>query len=307
VCAPGDRRADLSLQSGNEPEWAVRGRALPGRVRSRLPESEETGDPQFVLTEHGAAQCFELSYSDGTRFVVDGTGTRVWGTFEPPLTPEDLATYFLGPVLGFLLRQRHITCLHASAVEIRSRAVALCGEAGLGKSTTAAALALRGAPVISEDILPLRLTKGSFHAVAGYPRVCLWPDAVAELLGATEALPKLTPMWEKRYLPLDGKRAKFSDQTRPLGMIYIFGVRSADESAPRIEELRPREALLELVRNTYMNWLLDAKHRAVEFDELCKLVSHVPVRRIVAHRDAQKIGALCELIMKDAEKHLPAS
>lgn len=83
-------------------------------------------------------------------------------------------------------------------------------------------------------------------------------------------------------------------------MIYLFGERSA-------EELRPREALLDLVQNTYMNWLLEPKHREVEFEELCNLVRQVPVRRIVAHVDAQKIGALCELIVDDAESHLPAS
>lgn len=83
-------------------------------------------------------------------------------------------------------------------------------------------------------------------------------------------------------------------------MIYLFGERSA-------EELRPREALLDLVQNTYMNWLLEPRQRAVEFEELCNLVSQVPVRRVRTHTDAQKIGALCELIMDDAGRHLPAS
>lgn len=294
----------LRFETGPEPEWAKQARSLNARVLSHLPEDKKTADPAFVLTEHGNGKCFDLAYSDGARFVVDETAERVWGTTRPPLAHEDLALYFLGPVMGFLLRHRRITCLHASAVELHDRAVLFCGDAGFGKSTTAAALALRRAPVLSEDIVPLRLTEGRYWATPGYPRVCLWPDAVVKLLGDEQALPLLSPTWEKRYLPLDGMRAEFASEEQPLGLIYLFGERSDGASAPRIEALRPREALLELVQNTYMNWLLDRSRRAEEFDELSKLVQQVAVRRVVAHSSGEKLGTLCERIFEDAEKTL---
>ena len=265
-----------------------------------MPAGERTADPSFVLTEYPDAQCFELAYSDGTHFVVNGTADRVWGIFEAPLTKEDLATYFLGPVIGFLLRQKRITCLHASGVELDGSAVLLCGDAGHGKSTTAAALALRGAAVLAEDIVPLEFTDGRFRAVPGYPRVCLWPDAVANLAGDAEAYPRLTPVWEKRFLALDGVRAHFAKNKLPLGLIYVIAERSSAHDAPRVEELRPKDSLLELVKNTYMNWLLDREQRAAEFDVLGHLVEQVPVRRIVPHSDPQKIARLCELIERDA-------
>jgi hypothetical protein len=194
--------------------------------------------------------------------------------------------------------------LHASGVELHGRGVLFSGNAGYGKSTTAAALALRGVPVLSEDIVPLESTENGIWVVPGYPRVCLWPDAVQNLVGEKEALPKLTPIWEKRFLPLDGVRAKFAREKKPLGLIYLFADRSSEENAPQIEGMRPREALLKLVQNTYMNWLLDREQRAEEFDALCKVVSEIPVRRIVAHCDAAKIGALCELIQEDVGKTL---
>lgn len=301
-CEPAVEDVRLRFESGPEPEWAQCRKTLSGRIRSRLPEIERTADPSFVLTEYGNGKCYELAYSDGTRFVVNGSVDRVWGTVQPPLTSEDLATYFLGPVMGFLLRQRRVTCLHASGVELNGRGVVFSGDAGYGKSTTAAALALRGVPVLSEDIVPLELTRGGIWVVPGYPRVCLWPDAVEKLVGEKEALPKLTPVWEKRFLPLDGVLAKFSAEKKPLGLIYLFADRCGEESAPRIEEVRPREALLKLVQNTYMNWLLDRERRAEEFDALGKVVSEIPVRRIVAHSDAGKIGVLCELIQADVDK-----
>jgi len=305
--ASGATRFTLRFETGPEPEWAKRGTSLPGRILSHLPEDKRTADPSFVLTEHANGKFYELSYSDGTRFVVDETAERVWGTVQPPLASEDLAVYFLGPVMGFLLRHRHMTCLHASGVELHGHAVLFSGDAGYGKSTTAAALALRGVPVLCEDISPLELTEGRTHVIPGYPRVCLWPDSVAKLVGHPEALSRLTPTWEKRYLPLDGVRAKFAGERKPLGLIYLFGERSAEATAPRIEEVRPREALLELVQNTYMNWLLDRERRAEEFDELWKVVQQIPVRRIVAHTDGAEIGTLCERILADSGKILAKS
>jgi hypothetical protein len=300
-CAPDVRGGELFFETGPAPDWAIAGKILPGRVISHRPEDVETLDPSFVLTEHGQGKCFELAYSDGTCFVIDESAHRIWGTFEPPLTPEDLATYFLGPVMGFLLRQRHVTCLHASAVEIWGHAVAFSGDAGQGKSTTAAALALRGIPVLSEDIVPLEESKGCFQAVPGYPRVCLWPDSVTHLLGSPDALPRLTQVWEKRFLPLDGNRANFAAQKRLLSLIYLIAPRMENDSSPRIEKMQPREALLGLVQNTYMNWLLHGEHRANEFDTLWRLVRHTEVRRLVPHMDPRKLGALCDLILKDAE------
>jgi hypothetical protein len=107
-------------------------------------------------------------------------------------------------------------------------------------------------------------------------------------------------------LPLDGSRAKFARGKTPIGVIYLLGDRVDTADAPRIERVSPREALLGLVQNTYMNWLLDRKQRAVEFDELGKLVQQVPVRRIIAANDAQKMGTLCDLIFADT-RNLPVN
>jgi len=68
-------------------------------------------------------------------------------------------------------------------------------------------------------------------------------------------------------------------------------------------EANLREALLALVQNTYMNWLLDGKQRALEFDFLSTLVTHIPVRRIIPHSDPARIVELCELIVTDAKDH----
>jgi hypothetical protein len=277
---------------------------LTGSILHSSPATTETAEPRLCLSSLGDNQFFELSYGDGTRFLLDAETKRLYGTWLPPLTIEDFSTYLLGPVMGFIMRQRNIVALHASTVCIDGHAVALCGESEAGKSTTAAALALGGIPVLAEDISPIKEESEVFSVDPAYPRICLWPGAVAALFGAPDALPQLTPSWQKRFLALDGVRARFEPESRPLGAIYLLAPRRSDVDAPRIEAVSRREALLYLVQNTYMNWLLDRTQRAAELDVLARIVAQVPVRRIVPRDNPAHIRTLCDLIVTDAERLL---
>jgi hypothetical protein len=293
---------DVKLEIGAQPEWVGRALRLPSFCYHQLPAEPLTEDPAFIVNVLGAMEFFELTYTDGTHFVVDAAGTKVWGTWVPPFVFEDLVTYLLGPVMGFVLRRRGVSPLHASAVSIGGHAIVLTGAAQAGKSTTAAAMALRGVPVLCEDVAALKESTTGYSVEPGYPRVCVWPDAVQKLLGQEDALPRLTPNWEKRFLALDGVQGKFEAERLPLGAVYVLSPRTPQSDAPRVEELGPREALLELVQNTYMNWLLDRKQRAEEFDLLARLVARVPMRRLVPHQDPARLGAMCELLLGDASR-----
>lgn len=291
----------MYLELGSEPDWARQARALCSRQICRLEAEPETNDPALVLTSYGEGRFFGLSYTDGTEFMTDASARRLWGIWSGPWTKEDFATYLLGPVMRFVLRRKGVTPLHASSVCVRGNAILFCGEAQAGKSTTAAALGLRGYPVLCEDIAALRLADDRYWVEPGYPRVCIWPDSVEKLLGRSDALPLLTPNWEKRYLPLDGVLAAFQPERCPVRAIYLLAPRAKEERAPRIEAMTQKEALLELVQNTYMNWLPDREQQAREFETLAHLVARVPVRRIVAHRDPRRLDALCGAIVADAE------
>jgi hypothetical protein len=292
----------ISLVTKVKPEWVEEASKLSYQVIYSLPAAPECSDPAFVAREHEGGRFYQLSYSDGTEFFVDSGATTLWGSCPAPLTIEDLATYLLGPVMGFILRRRGGTPLHASSVCVGEVALVISGPAAAGKSTTAAALALRGAPALCEDIAALHESEGRFYIQPGYPRVCLWPDSVEKLYGSKEALPQLTPNWEKKFLALDGERAKFEAGMRPLGGIYLLGQRTDEDTAPRLEEITPRDTLLELVQNTYMNMLLTREQRAAEFELLSRLVNQVPSKRVIPHKDAARIEALCELLEADARK-----
>ena len=168
----------------------------------RSPHQNEHGQPLLTVQRVLAGDYFRLTYADNTAFLIDRVGTEIWGTWPDTLSIEDTAVYLLGPILGFALRLRGVTCLHASAVAIGEHAIALLGTAGAGKSTTAAAFARLGYAVLSEDVVALEDSRSGFSVQRGYPHIRLWPTSAEMLYRSPDALPPLTPNWDKRYLDL---------------------------------------------------------------------------------------------------------
>ena len=243
---------------------------------------------------------FRLSYRDGTEFFIDRTGANVWARWRPSSTLADTATYLLGPIIGLVLRLRGVTCLHGSAVVVRDTAIAFVGPQGSGKSTTAAAFAQLGHPVLADDIVPLVNDAGSWCVHPTYPQLRLWPDSVAALCGRPDALPPLTPTWDKRALDLTGPAHRFECRRLPLAAVYLLDGGSSPDSAG-ILSISGRSGLLALLGNTYVSYLLESGMRARELEDLAALIEDVPVRRVALPRGFAGITALCSAILADCE------
>ena len=273
--------------------------ATPWYISKRL---DENGEPGLRVWQIFGDTHFYLRYSDSTEFVIDREGTQIWARWPDNLTLEDTATYLLGPVLGFTLRLRGVTCLHASAVVIDGQAVAFLGQAGAGKSTTAAAFAQLGYPVLSDDVVALVDKGDSFLVQPAYPRIRLWSTSVAALYGSPDALPRIVPThptWDKRYLDLNQDGYKFQQQPLPLSAIYLLGERSIDLSAPVFTSVPTQAGLMSLVMNTYTNYLLDKAMRAQEFEVLSRLVKHISLRQVNPQEDKSQLLQLVERILTD--------
>jgi hypothetical protein len=106
--------------------------------------------------------------------------------------------------------------------------------------------------------------------------------------------------WDKRFLALDGSRAQFATNSAQLTAIFLLAGRTETDSAPRLENISQREAVLELVQNTHMNWLLSVEQRAAEFDVLTSLMPAVECFRIFPSTDPARLPALAELIETEA-------
>ncbi len=284
---------DLRISFGSLPAWL---HAAQGEACYVADYKSECGKPALQVLRLLDGKYYRFHYADQTQFVIDRSGSEVWAEWSSPLTLEDTATYLLGPVLGFVMLLRGIVCLHASAVAIGDKAIALVGPAGSGKSTTAAALAERGYSVLAEDVVTLDDRRDRFLVRPGYPCIRLWPPAVKALYGSETRLPRLTPNWDKCYLDLS---ARFQGEPLPLAAIYQLGERRHDSAAPFIETLDRSEALMALVANTYATKLMDKHMRAREFELLTRVVGQVSVRRVTPHADPVRITQLCDSIISD--------
>lgn len=286
---------------------------LPSRLKEVTEEQQQiwyvsarphhSEKPVLTVWKIRDADCFRLLYSDDTEFVVSSDGAKVWAIWPDTLSLEDTIIYLEGPVMGFLLRLRGVTCLHASSIVINQQAVALVGPAGAGKSTTAAQFARLGFPVLSEDVVALAEAGDHFLVQPAYPRVRLWPSSVNTLCGSPDALPLLTPTWDKRYLDLTESRYRFQEKPLPLAAIYILDQRTYDSRAPYVEEVAAHTGLMTLVANSYTNYMLGREIRAQEFELLGRLVARVPVRRATPHADPAFLTALCDTIITDFQTH----
>ena len=302
--APGGAAPDVRLDVGAHPAGFAAS-ALDARPWYASDRPAATADPTLVVRRAADGAWLHLAYADGTEFSVSADGRRVGCTWPPALTLEDTATYLLGPVLGLVLRLRGVTCLHASAIAVGGAALLVCGPAGAGKSTTAAAFAARARPVLADDVAALEeADDGTVRVRAAYPHLRLWPDAVRALYGEGASLPPLTPNWDKRFLDL-GEAEAFHAGSLPVRAVYLLAGRET-EDAPRVEPLSASQAVLSLVANTYMGWLPDLGAAARDLALYGRLARQTTPVRVVPHAEAARLGELCALVEADFRARLEA-
>jgi hypothetical protein len=261
-------------------------------------DTDASGAPHLRGWELDGGHFLHFQYSDGVDFIFDRAGESVWAFWSEHLDLDYMLTYLAGPIFGYLLLVRGMTCLHGSAVAVGDKALAVLGPCGAGKSTTAAAFALSRYPVLSDDIVAVTEQDGQFMVQPAFLRVCLWPESVQALYGSAEALPRLTASWEKQGLELGEGACRFQPRPLPLAALYVLGERTSHDPSGTISPLPPREALLRLLGNTYGSHLPNDR-REQRFDQLVRLVNRMPARGVAPHPSPIHIRGLCAAILED--------
>jgi hypothetical protein len=258
------------------------------------PDADAAGVPWLSVCRDDDG--FRFAYAEGAWFRVSFDGARIDGTWRRPLTTADAASYLLGPVLAFVLRLRGVVPLHAGAAVVGGRAILFAGAAGAGKSSTVAALGALGHPVLSDDVVPLRLSRGEVLAAPGFPRVSVWDDTATVLRGRPpDTLSVWSQSYGKRCIDLLDQGIRFHDEPVPIGAIYVLGARETNGTQSRA--LAPRTAMMALAANTYGAYLLDQRMRAVEFDVLGAVAGSVSVRELRLDGDLSRLIDTCAALV----------
>jgi hypothetical protein len=250
-----------------------------------------------LLTIRTVGSGYLLCYAEGARFLVSASGSEIDAWWDAPLTEVDAADYLLGGVVAFIVRVRGMVPLHASAVVVQGHAVLFAGGQGAGKSSIAAAFAVLGYPVLSDDIVVLDEAVGSVRAYPSHPHLSLWADSARSLFSSS--LPAHSSVYDKQRLDLLEHGYRFHEHPVPIGMICILAAREASSRLPTIHALRPQTAMMQLVSHTYGNYLLDASMRGREFDVLGRVASSVCVSELSFGADLDALVSGCRLVADD--------
>ncbi|MDB9371948.1 serine/threonine protein kinase [Nodularia sphaerocarpa] len=236
-------------------------------------------------------------------FYLDAGGSHISANWTCALL-EEVSALLLGQVLGCVLRLRGTLCLHACVVKIGQHAVAIVGESGAGKSTTAAALAKEGYSILSDDIAVLKDDEQNWFVQPGYPRIRLWPQTINALYGSESDFTKIFISSEKRFVELVGDSSdtvcKFYSDPLPLAAIYVLGKRQPELVAPMIETISPATAVMTLMTHRSVSHLkLGMDEQAGEFAGLSRLAMSVPIRKVSRSDSLTALPQLCDAIVND--------
>lgn len=256
-------------------------------------------------SNNAGGELLRLSYSVDNSvcdFVFDQVERKLWVIFPGVITRGRLRSFLLGSVISSILRLRGTICLHASVVSLKQQAIAFAGRKGDGKSTTAVALAQRGAAVLSDDIAAIRQDHGRFVVHPGEMDVRLLESSVGALYGGSDASAKAAGIDGKVRVRLSeeaGQFGRFARHALPLAAIYLFADGAASDALPSISLVRPGDRYMSLFQHFYGFWLNKDLTHIPDFKTLSQLVNAVPVYRIDRRKKLEQLPSLCDAIIKN--------
>ncbi len=196
--------------------------------------------------------------------------------------------------MGIILYQRGYLVLHGSAVQMKNEAVAFLGQRGNGKSTITIALNNKGYPIISDDVLPIKLLKNSIPLVfPSLPKVKLYSDVIEYLSeDYYNCYEKIHPDFDKYFY---NTNTSFKWDSAPLKTIYIIEKSGRNE----IQSLRPQEKLISLVKNTYSKPLFGSIEKIHNLEQCKHLFEKVRIKRLNVFHSFKKLEQLIEIVEND--------
>jgi hypothetical protein len=238
--------------------------------RTGLMGSEDR--PEMVVHEHAkAGYLIELPPYGVYHVSADGLAVEC---APPPVAWWEWQRMLIGQILPAVAALRGAEVLHASAVAVGGRAIAFAGDPGLGKSSLAVQMMLRGHRLLSEDVVAIRADPSRVLADPGARMLNLREDE-SELVGAG-TLTSLGAVVGRSH----GKVHTLVDlepQPLPFGALYLL---ERDEDAQPVFERVDSPTFADIFRNAFVVYIVRADRMITQLDLAARLARSVPVFRL---------------------------
>jgi hypothetical protein len=283
-----------SYSFDGEPAMSGQGLDIPGVTVRRVGHVPEALEGAVRAGPHSTAMPGKLLrvVAGVGRFLVTG-GERIEYWAEPGADPAAVEAMLQGGVLGALLHQRGDLPLHATTLVSPdgSRAVAIAGHSGAGKSTTAYALVRRGWTLVSDDLTRITIEEGKAVAWPGRDRIRLMEDACGRFGIATASLAPV-PNWPGKFLV--GARR----WDRPARLATLVALERGEGSFG-LERLQGGGVVQALLEHTYRPHYVEALGRTKRRFEL--VVAAAATVSVLAARGRASVEEVAERIENGTE------
>jgi hypothetical protein len=212
-------------------------------------------------------------------------GTAITIDPVPGSTEAAVRLYLLGSALGAIVHQRGLFPLHANAIVLHGRAIAVAGAPGVGKSTLAAWFYDHGDTLLSDDVCALEERDGAFVAHAGVPRLRLHPDALEATGRRSTDYAEAFDGWAKYVVPI---RNSCTFEAVPFSHAYLL----CDGDKFAIERLVGAVAVQALSENTYRGgYLREAGIAERHFRQCTELARQAPLFVVRRARGLERLDS----------------
>ncbi len=211
---------------------------------------------------------YQLNIEGIARFyVIDGK--EIWIDQEEGVDFKEVKVYLFASVLGGLCHLRGTLPIHASAVAHNGKSYLFAGNSGAGKSTLVAALQEKGFLALTDDLSPIMFERSKAILKQGIARIKLWPDALDWLNKEVNEKEKIRADLEK-YAHAVEQNCEFGGSQ--VEKLFILSPNIYDRTL-RIEEVKGKEKLVKLMRQTYRTQLIEGLGLKKQHFTMCAALS----------------------------------
>jgi hypothetical protein len=205
---------------------------------------------------------------------------------------QEIRLYILGTGMGVILHQRGLLPIHGSSIAHNGYAYIFSGISTSGKSTLAAAFALKGYKVLADDISVVKKdNNGIFMVHPGIPHIKIWND-VQSVLNFPEVTERVRPQLEKYFIT---HQIEFYNEPLPLAAICVLNIKR--DKGFKYSKITGVNKFNSLRNNTFRIRILDSSGQTeAHFQTVSQLANSIDLYNIYRPSIPLNINELVDFI-----------